>query len=128
MFRKFGMAALILTASAMPAFAASSRCVDPIAPSAVDGSKATEAQMKGAHDDVVNFIKASDDYQQCLLDDLQAQKDTAAKAKDPKPIDPAIEDAVNDKIAANQRLKEMVGGEYNASVQAFKGAHPSSGG
>lgn len=124
MFRKFGMAALILTASAIPAFAASSSCSNPIAPAAVDGSTASEAQMKGAHDDVVNFIKASDDYQQCLVDDLDMQKEAAAKAKNPKPFDSSIEDAVNDKIAANQRLKEKVGGEYNASVQAFKSKHP----
>jgi flagellar biosynthesis GTPase FlhF len=124
MFRKFGMAALILTASAIPAFAASSQCSNPIAPAAVDGSLASEAQMKGAHDDVVNFIKSSDDYQQCLVNDLDAQKEAAAKAKDPKPLDPSIEDAVNEKIAANQRLKEKVGGEYNAAVQAFKSKHP----
>ena len=124
MFLKYGMAALLVAASAVPALAASSKCMTPVAPAAVDGSTATEAQMKGAHDDVMNFIKSSDDYQQCLLDDLQAQKEAAANAKDPKPLDPSIEDGVNAKIDANQHLKEKVGSEFNASVLAFKAKHP----
>jgi hypothetical protein len=80
--------------------------------------------MKAAHDDVVNFIKASDDYQACLVSDLQAQKDKAAKAKDPKPLDPSIEAGVNAKLEANQSLKEKVGGEFNAAVAAYKAKNP----
>ncbi len=124
MFFKYGMAALVVAASAVPALAASSKCMAPVAPAAVDGSTATEAQMKGAHDDVANFIKSSDDYQQCLIDDLNAQKEAAAAAKDPKPLDPSVEDGVNAKIEANQHLKEKVGSEFNAAVMAYKAKHP----
>lgn len=124
MFSKFGLGAAVLLISAMPALAQSTSCVNPIAPAAIDGAKATEQQMKDAHDDVVNFIKSSDDYQQCIINDLAAQKREAAKAKDAKPLDPAIEQAASAKIDGNQRMKEKVGAEYNAAVQGYKGAHP----
>jgi hypothetical protein len=107
-----------------PALAASP-CDEPYAPAALDGSKATEAQMKGAHDDVMTFMKSSDDYQSCLLDDLKNQRQTAAKAKDPKPLDPSIEAGVNKAVDANQRMKEKVGAEFNAAVIAYKAAHKS---
>ena len=122
MLGKFGVAVAALLISAAPALAAGA-CDEPYAPAAIDGSKATTDQMKAAHDDVVNFMKASDDYQACLLDDLQNQKDAAAKAKDPKPLDPSIEAGVNKKIDANQRMKEKVGAEFNAAVVSYKAAH-----
>lgn len=98
-------------------------CSDPIAPAAVDGSTATEAQMHAAHDDVVNFLHASDEYQQCLFQDLNQQKMAAAKAK--KPFDDAIETAVGTRVDANQKLKERVGGEYNAAAHAYQAKHPN---
>jgi hypothetical protein len=108
MFAKVSLFAMgLVVLSAMPAFAQMG-CSDPIAPSAVDGSKATEEQMKDAHNDVTTFIKASDDYQQCLVDQLNSAKKDAAKHagdKNAKPFDPAIETAANAKIDANQRLK-----------------------
>ena len=112
----------ILMVAAAPAWAAS--CVDPVPPVAVNGSAVSEQQMKDAHDDVVNFIKSSDDYQSCLIADLNAQKMKAAKAKDPKPLDPAIEQQVQARIDGNQRMKEKVGAEFNAAVLAFKAKHP----
>jgi cephalosporin-C deacetylase-like acetyl esterase len=125
MIGKFGLAVAAVLISAAPAMADSSVCGGaPFAPAAVDGSKATETQMKDAHDDVVNFIKASDDYQKCLFDDLDRQKAAAAKAKDPKPLDQGIIDGVNAKVASNQKTKEKVGAEYNAAVHAYKSAHP----
>ena len=124
MLGKFGLAAAALLISAAPALAQSGCGGSPIAPAAVDGSKATEAQMKGAHDDVVNFIKSSDDYQSCMLSDLARQKKEAAAQKDPKPLDPSIEAGINGKIDGNQKMKEKVGAEYNAAVVAYKAAHP----
>jgi len=124
MFGKFGLAVAAVLISAAPAMAQSICGSAPIPPAAVDGSKVTEAQMKDAHDDVVNFIKASDDYQSCLFSDLDRQKREAAKAKDPKPLDQSIIDGVNAKVAANQKTKEKVGAEYNAAVHAYKDAHP----
>lgn len=122
MLNKFALAAAALMISAAPALAAGG-CDEPYAPAAVDGSKATEAQMKGAHDDVMNFMKSSDDYQSCLLDDLKNQEAQAAKAKDPKPLDPSIAAAVNKKVDDNQKMKEKVGSEFNAAVMAYKAAH-----
>jgi len=122
MLGKFGLAAAALVISAVPALAANS-CDEPYAPAAIDGSTATEAQMKGARDDVMNFMKSSDDYQSCLLDDLKAQEDAAAKAKDPKPLDPSVKAGVDKKVDENQRMKEKVGAEFNAAVMAYKAAH-----
>jgi hypothetical protein len=122
MLNKFALAAAALMISAAPALAAGG-CDEPYAPAAIDGSTATEAQMKGAHDDVVNFMKASDDYQGCLLNDLKEQQAAAAKAKDPKPLDPSIAAGVNKAVDQNQRMKEKVGSEFNAAVMAFKAAH-----
>jgi hypothetical protein len=126
MIGKLGLAVAALMLSAAPALAQSSCGGDPIAPAAIDGNKATEQQMKDAHDDVVNFMKTSDDYQTCLNDDLTHQKQAAAKAKDPKPLDPAIVQAVGAKVDANQRAKEAVGAEYNAAVHAYKAVHPDA--
>ena len=123
MLGKFGMAALFVMATAAPALAA--QCNDPIPPASVDGSTATVQQMKDAIKDFKTFQAASDDYQACLIADLEAQKQAAAKAKDPKPLDPAIISGVNAKIQANQSEKEKVGGELNASIVAFKQKNPS---
>ena len=81
--------------------------------------------MKDAIQDFKTFQSASDDYQSCLVDDLKQQKAEAAKGQGSKPLDPSIEQAVNAKIDANQRLKEKVGAELNVSIQAYKKAHPA---
>lgn len=123
MLLKFGTAAALVLMFTAPALA-DNACTAPIAPASVDGGKVSKAQMSSAHDDVVNFIKASDQYQSCLYADLDKQRADAAKAKDPKPLDPAIEKDIQSKVNTNQKMKEKVGGEYNASVQAYKAAHP----
>jgi hypothetical protein len=124
MIGKIGLVAAAILFSAAPALAADACGGAPIAPAAVDGSKATESQMKDARDDVTNFMKASDDYQTCVLADLDRQKAAAAKAKDPKPLDQGIIDGANKRVANNQRDKEKVGAEFNAAVHAYKAAHP----
>lgn len=124
MIGKFGMAALFVLATAAPALAA--ECNQPIAPAiTVDGSTATLQQMNDAIKDFKNFQSASDDFQACLVADLKRQKDEAAKAKDPKPLDPAIAAGMDAKMASNQADKEKVGGELNAQIMAYKQAHPS---
>lgn len=127
MFARVSMVAVgFVVLSAVPAFAQMG-CSDPIAPTALDGSKATEQQMKDAHNDVQTFIKASDDYQQCLLNQVNTAKADAAKHAGDKghaPFDPAVETAANARIDANQRLKEKVGMEFNAAVAGYKAAHP----
>ena len=108
--------------SAAPALAESA-CQEPIAPVAIDGATATTAQMKGAHEDVMTFIKQSDDFQLCLYKELDDAKQDALKNK--KQIDPALEPAVAKKVDGNQHLKEKVGGEFNAAVIAYKAKHPN---
>ncbi len=128
MFAKVSMVAVgFVMFSVLPAFAQLG-CSDPIAPTAIDGSKASKQQMTDAHSDVLNFMKSSDDYQQCLLNQVKAAKAEAAKhANDhqAKPFDPAIETSATAKIDANQRLKEKIGAEFNASVASYKAAHPA---
>ncbi len=115
---KFALAAALLVGTAAPAFA--ENCNAPIAPAALDGSKASKDQLGQMRDDVVKFIKASDDYQSCLYSDLKAQKLQAMKNK--KQFPQSIEDTINGQVADNQRQKERVGAEFNAAVQSFKAA------
>ena len=122
MYGKIALAAAALVLSAVPALADSCGGA-PIPPAPVDGAKATEAQMKDARDDVTNFMKASDDYQSCLVADIERQKREAAKQKDPKPVDQGILDAADKKMKANQRDKEKVGAEFNAAAHAYNAAH-----
>jgi hypothetical protein len=120
--KRLGLAAALVSLSAAPALAESA-CQEPIAPAAIDGNTATTAQMNGAHEDVMTFIKQSDDYQLCLYKELDDAKADALKNK--KQIDPALEPAVAKKVDANQHLKEKVGGEFNAAVIAYKAKHPN---
>jgi hypothetical protein len=122
MIGKLGLAAAALMISASPVLAAS--CSEPIAPAQVDGARATVQQMKDAIQDFKTFEQASDDYQSCLINDLHDQEAAAAKAKDPKPLDPSIKKSVDGEVNANQALKEKIGAELNASIVAYKQAHP----
>jgi hypothetical protein len=126
MYLRLGFAAAIMLASISPALADANSCSDPIAPTSVDGSHATEDQMKNDRDDVVQFIKDSDTFQDCIntsIRDMQTES-----AKDPKkhPLDKDAVQALLNRISANQKLKEKVGGEFNAAVQAYKANHHKS--
>jgi hypothetical protein len=112
----------LLLLGAAPAFA-QGECLDPIAPAAVDGNSATKEQMEAARGDVMNFMKSSDDYQDCLDADFKQKKDKALKDK--KPLDPQMAQQVDNEISANQQMKEKVGAEYNAAVVAYKAKHPN---
>jgi len=117
MIFKFGLAAAFVAVSLSPAFADDPACTAPIPPVALDGATATQEQMTAMHDDVVNFLKQSDDYQSCIVADLDAKR---AKAKRMKiEFDPYQQKEAESLAAANQRLKEKVGGEFNAAVHAF---------
>ncbi len=121
MLKTIGLVAALMLASAVPALA-DSACAEPIAPAALDGNTATTAQMSAAHDDVMTFLKQSDDFQVCVLREFHEAQ--AAALKDKKELDPAIGPAADSKIKANQALKEKVGAEYNAAVIAYKAKHP----
>jgi hypothetical protein len=124
MLNKFVISAVFVLGMAAPALADSSSCSEPYPPAAIDGSTATEDQLKAAVKDVKSFIADSDVYQSCLLSDLAQQKREAAKSKDKTPLDPSIVAGVDAKLKSNQALKEKVGAEYNAAVQAYKAKHP----
>jgi hypothetical protein len=114
----------VLVLGATPAFADMSSCYEPLPPAAVDGSAATERQMKSALTDVKDFIKASDDYQNCMNSEFIAMQKKAKESKDKTPLDPSIAPSVQAKIDQNQKLKEKIGNEYNAAVVAYKAKHP----
>jgi hypothetical protein len=113
-------AALSLVA---PGLAFAAACQAPTAPTAVDGSTATLQQMLAAKSGVTDFITASDAYQDCVVQEFQAQKAAAdaAKAK----VDPALAKAADAKVSASQADKERVGSAFNAAAKAYRAAHPS---
>ena len=117
---------ILLTAAAFvmlaaPAFA-QDKCSAPIAPVVPNGRTAATAELVQAQKDVVNFIKASDEYQVCILAAITAAENEAKDAK--KTPDPAIRKALEAKGDANQKLKEAVGKAYNTAAAAYKAAHP----
>ena len=114
----------VFVLGATPAFADVSSCYEPLPPAAVDGSVATEKQMKSALTDVKDFIKASDDYQNCMNSEFIAMQKKAKESKDKTPLDPSIASSVQAKIDSNQKLKERIGAEYNTAVAAYKAKHP----
>ena len=120
-FKTFAVAVALVLVSALPA-AAQGMCAEPIAPAAIDGATATGAQIQAALLDVKTFLKQSDDYQDCLLRELNEAKADALKAK--KDVDPSLEPAMNKKVQANQALKEKVGAEFNAAALAYNAKHP----
>ncbi len=121
MLKTLALAAALAICTAVPALAQST-CQEPIAPAAVDGNTATKEQIHEALQDVKTFIKQSDDYQECLYNDLKAQSDQAKKDK--KDLDPSIPAAIDAKVKSNQALKERVGAEFNAAAQAYNAKHP----
>ena len=108
---------------AAPALADASSCYEPIAPAPIDGSTATAEQMKAAHAEVADFIKASDDYQTCLMSDLAQQKEKRQNQgqEAARPLHRGRRESPDGK---NQKVKEKVGAEYNTAVQAYKAKHP----
>lgn len=123
MLKTFALAAALMLATAVPA-AAESVCSEPIAPAPINGATVTMDQLKANLADVKTFLKQSDDYQICLIKELNDAKDAAKKAK--TDVDPALVDGTTKKIQANQALKEKVGAEYNAAAGEYKKAHPGA--
>lgn len=113
--------ASVFTCLVTPAFAAD--CVEPYAPAIANGTTATKDQMLTTQDEVKAFIKASDNYQECVLLDIQTQK--AALAREQKTLNQDVIDRATAQIDRNQREKERVGTEYNVAVRAYAAAHPN---
>ena len=120
MFKKVFLAMALVSAGALPAFAQGAACKAPAAPALPDPNSATLAQMQAMLGGAGPFMAASDTYQQCIVNDLAAQK--AAATKD-KPFDPAIEQAAMARVEANQTDKQKFGDGANAALVAFKTKH-----
>jgi hypothetical protein len=91
--RNMFLRSVMLIALVAPA-AVQEQCVGPLAPAVPDGTKSTKAQITKALDEVKAFVAASDEYQACMLR----------------------------QINANQKEKERIGAEYGASARAFNAA------
>jgi hypothetical protein len=122
MVRGLALASVALALLAAPA-AAQNTCVQPYAPAIANGASATKEQMLTMGNEVREFIKASDTYQECIILDIQSQRAEAAPRQ--KQLDQSVVDSANARIATNQREKERVGREYNAAVEAYRKANPS---
>jgi alpha-beta hydrolase superfamily lysophospholipase len=121
MLKKFTLAAVLLVAGAVPAFAEDT-CQAPPVPASVDGATVARDQLVAAIAAVKTYIAASDTYQACINDYVTAQK--AQADKDKKPMDAALIQVEGDKITANQNNKQKIGDDINTSIGAFKKAHP----
>jgi hypothetical protein len=121
MSKKLGLAAVLLLAGAVPAFA-DDTCQAPPVPVAVDGNTVTRDQLLAAIAAVKMYIASSDTYQQCINDYITAQN--AQADKDKKPHDAAMIQAEGDKVTANQNNKQKIGDAINVSIGAYKKAHP----
>jgi hypothetical protein len=113
----------LATMMTAPAFAAGACGSPPVAPASIDGSTATQQQVKDAISDFKTFQNESDTYQSCLWADLKKQQDAAEKSTPKKTLDPTVAEAVQAQVTDNQRLKEKVGGELNAAIKAYQSKH-----
>ena len=113
-------AALILFS--LPAMA-QENCVVPYAPTIPKGETATRDQIVEAQNQVMAFIKASDEYQRCLLVYMNQEDATAASEK--RLPNAAIKLSLTAKGDANQREKVRVGTEYNNASRAWRAANPA---
>ncbi|HRE61304.1 MAG TPA: hypothetical protein PL096_09355 [Micropepsaceae bacterium] len=112
------LAALALSSFAFcaPALAQSAdECVEPYAPFIIDGTTATAEQLSENRLDVIAFLGLSDMYQECLVR-LMSLEEIKNNPSALRLIEKRIED--------NQREKERVGAEFNATVAAWRAQHP----
>jgi len=109
---------------AAPASAYPSRCVQPYAPTVPDGRTATKAQLDSSKAQVIDFIKQSDQYQECLLLEIKTEREKAARKG--KEFDKQIEIDLRNSGDANQREKERVGAEFNGASHTYYELHPKT--
>jgi hypothetical protein len=115
-------AALVMLTGPVFAQQFEDKCSAPIAPVVPDGKTAAVPQLTQAAADVKSYIKASDDYQACLLAEINTYE---ADAKGTKAgIDPKVRKTLETKGDANQKDKERLGAAYNKSVGDYRAAHP----
>jgi len=121
MFKKFGLAAVLLVAGAAPSFAEDTCQVPPV-PASVDGATVSHDGMVAAIAAVKAYQTASDTYQTCITDYVAAQN--AQADKDKKAHDPNMIQSEGDKGTANETSKEKAVNDLNTAIVAYKKAHP----
>ena len=115
-------AALVILAGPAFAQAFEDKCSAPIAPVVPDGKTATAPQLTQTVNDVKNYIKASDDYQACLVAEINTYETQAKGTK--QGIDASIRKTLEAKGDANQKDKERLGAAYNKAAADYRSAHP----
>jgi hypothetical protein len=123
MMGKITSTAIALAALATPALAQNTCGDSPKAPDVPDGKTASAQEVNAATQQVIAFIKTSDQWQKCMKDYLDAQKAAAKAAK--QDFDPKVEQTIMDAGAANQKEKVRVGTAMNAALAAYHKAHPN---
>lgn len=122
MVRSLALSAVVLALLASPSMANS--CVEPYAPAMPNGTTATLDQMGKASKEANQFMRDSQDYQDCIWRDLGVQRAEAARRQ--KELDPSVEDEVRADGDRVQREKLRVKAEFEAALAAFKAAHPGA--
>ena len=113
--------AFIVTAAllgATPALAQNAVCVEPTLPAMVDGNTVTHDQLVAAITQAKDYMAKSDVYQQCIVADLEAKKQAAAKAG--TPFDEQLQQVALAKAAANQQSKDKLAADLNAQSALYK--------
>ena len=107
---------IALTAPAM----AQNQCVVPTAPAIPNGSRATQAQIITAQNEINSFAAASDNYQSCLATEISRQKDLAKQTN--VEFDPNVQSAIEVKAGAQRKDVERIATAWGASIAAFNAA------
>jgi hypothetical protein len=123
MMRRICLSAAFIMIAA-PAFAAEV-CMDkqPTMPKMPDGRTAPAADVIAASNAVKAYVAASDVYQQCLKEQIDAMEATAKTEK--KAADPKVKANLVKLGDDNQESKERLGAAYNAVAAAYRAAHPA---
>ena len=99
-------------------------CTAPFLPVVPDGATATQEQLNDVRRQVEDFVRESDEYQNCLVTFLRQQEAEAARDPDER-VDPQLRRRTVTLVNANQNHKIRVSEEFNAAARAYNEAHPS---
>jgi hypothetical protein len=119
MIRSFIAGGVLAVALAATCFA-QEQCVAPKTPVIPDGAKATPNQIIATQNEIKAFATASDNFQNCLMQEFARQK--AAAAQNNAEIDPGLQTAVQVKSAAQRKDAQQVATAWGAAVEAFNKA------
>lgn len=93
-------------------------CTAPFLPVVPDGATATEEQIIGAREQVMNFVRDSEQYQNCLVTYLRQIEAEAARDPDAE-VDPQVQRRTNALLQSNGNHLTRVGQEFNDAARAF---------